>query len=160
MIKTFCSLCLATALSAVLTRCMRATLFVKWHRAQKLQFFVISLCFWLWRRSQWFLRSTAWPFTCMVVPNFFTQQSPTCGKLVSFGHSSDLRRCIRVPLCFNIQFPEAVQVHDFEVVMVGDDPNSGDRLSLETYASDEQDPPGLAILDSGCTRTTHGTEWS
>lgn len=44
--------------------------------------------------------------------------------------------------------------------MVGDDPNPGDRLSLETYASDEQDPPGLAILDSGCTRTTHGTEWS
>eukprot|EP00435_Cladocopium_sp_Y103_P024701 s85_g6.t1 len=70
------------------------------------------------------------------------------------------QRSIRVPLCFDIHFPEAVQVHDFEVMMVGDDPNPGDRLGFETYASDDSDPPGLAILDSGCTRTMPGTEWS
>ena len=69
-------------------------------------------------------------------------------------------RCIRVPLCFNLKFPDAVQIHDFEVMMVDDNPNPSDRLDLEALASDEQDPPGLAILDSGCTRTMHGKDWA
>ena len=69
-------------------------------------------------------------------------------------------RCIRVPLCFNIQHPEIVQVHDFEVLMTNDDSRHGDRLDLDSFASTPQDPPGLAILDSGCTRTMHGKDWA
>lgn len=30
----------------------------------------------------------------------------------------------------------------------------------ENYALDSDDPPGLAILDSGCSRTMHGEAWS
>ena len=66
-------------------------------------------------------------------------------------------RCIQVPICFNIQYPGLIQIHDFEVLMVNDDPSPGDRLSPETLTTADQDPPGLAILDPGCTRTMYGT---
>eukprot|EP00435_Cladocopium_sp_Y103_P024596 s4511_g6.t1 len=70
-------------------------------------------------------------------------------------------RCIRVPLCLDIHHPEVIQVHDFEVLMTEDDPNAGDRLDLDfNFAATPSDPPGLAILDPGCTRTMHGENWS
>ena len=30
----------------------------------------------------------------------------------------------------------------------------------QAYSTTDLDPPGLAILDSGCTRTMHGLEWA
>ena len=31
---------------------------------------------------------------------------------------------------------------------------------LESFATTDEDLPGLAILDSGCTKTMHGTDWA
>ena len=70
-------------------------------------------------------------------------------------------RCIRVPICMHEGHPEMAQPHDFEVLMVNQDISDHERLDLETtYTTSSQDPPGLAILDSGCTRTMHGTDWA
>ncbi|CAK9071730.1 unnamed protein product [Durusdinium trenchii] len=35
-----------------------------------------------------------------------------------------------------------------------------ENVKYEAFALEAQDPPGLAILDSGCTRTMHGSEWA
>ena len=77
------------------------------------------------------------------------------------------QRHMRVPISVQDGHPEMVQLHDFEVLMAFENlmtheaADDHERLDMETtYASSAQDPPGLAILDSGCTRTMHGAEWA
>ena len=85
----------------------------------------------------------------MLALNLFQRQNPD--EMIA-------HRCIQVPICFSIQYPGLIQIHDFEVLMVNDDPSPGDRLPPETLTTADQYPPGLAILDPGCTRTMYGTE--
>ena len=59
-------------------------------------------------------------------------------------------RCLFVPIQGS-QDPRDVSVQQCDVMMVG----LGDSID-----QDPEDPPGLAILDSGCTRTMHGTSWA
>ena len=59
-------------------------------------------------------------------------------------------RCLFVPIQGS-QDPRDVSVQQCDVMMVG----PGDSID-----QDPEDPPGLAILDSGCTRTMHGTSWA
>lgn len=62
-------------------------------------------------------------------------------------------RCIYVPLQMS-RNPQDIDVKQCDVMMVSE-------ASVDTcYAMTEEDPPGLAILDSGCTRTMHGFEWA
>ena len=66
-------------------------------------------------------------------------------------------RCIQVPLQTSPDPRSAVE-HFCEVMMVEEEEKAGEIESV--YALSESDPPGLAILDSGCTRTMHGESWS
>jgi len=62
-------------------------------------------------------------------------------------------RCIYVPIQVSIN-PQDLTVQQCDVMMVTDS-------QLESFfAMNPEDPPGLAILDSGCTRTMHGTVWA
>eukprot|EP00435_Cladocopium_sp_Y103_P062124 s1878_g23.t1 len=62
-------------------------------------------------------------------------------------------RCIYVPIQVSIN-PQDVTVQQCDVMMVTDS-------QLESFfALNPEEPPGLAILDSGCTRTMHGTVWA
>ena len=61
-------------------------------------------------------------------------------------------RKILAPLQYDIDDGNTVNVHECEVMMVSPDE--------ESYALSAEDPPGLAILDSGCTRTMHGKSWA
>ena len=63
-------------------------------------------------------------------------------------------RTIKVPLQLDYYDPSSLKVHECEVMMVDED------LNYEAYAVQPADPPGLAILDSGCNRTMHGEEWA
>eukprot|EP00435_Cladocopium_sp_Y103_P058473 s1160_g20.t1 len=63
-------------------------------------------------------------------------------------------RTIKVPLQMDYYDPCSLKVTECEVMMVDDD------LNLEAYAVQDEDPAGLAILDSGCNRTMHGQEWA
>ena len=68
--------------------------------------------------------------------------------------SDDMRtsRNIQVPIQLNPKSPGQYTEHVFEVLMMGDEIE-------ETFALTEDEPPGLAILDSGCTKTMHGKAW-
>ena len=59
-------------------------------------------------------------------------------------------RKLVVPIQYDIHDPSSVHLHECEVMRtVGD---GGE----ETYTLSAEDPPGLAILDSGCARTMRG----
>ena len=51
-----------------------------------------------------------------------------------------------------------MQLHDCEVMMV-EMPDENDAIA-QAYVASDADSPGLAILDSGCTRTMHGKQWA
>ena len=51
------------------------------------------------------------------------------------------------------------QVQECECMMVASE-EIEENVKYEAFALEAQDPPGLAILDSGCTRTMHGSEWA
>ena len=67
-------------------------------------------------------------------------------------------RHIRVPLQHDPNHPKIVQLHDCEVMMV-EMPDDNDAIA-QAYVASDADSPGLAILDSGCTRTMHGKQWA
>lgn len=64
-------------------------------------------------------------------------------------------RLLVVPIYTDIKNPASLQ-HGFCDVMMAE----GEEETPESYALDSDDPPGLAILDSGCSRTMHGEAWS
>ena len=69
-------------------------------------------------------------------------------------------RCIRVPLQMTAEPRlDTCQLHDCEVMMVAD-AVVDDKAIESVFANCPEDPPGLAILDSGCTKTMHGTAWA
>ena len=78
------------------------------------------------------------------------------------------KRTLRVPVCMDPTHPEAVTVQDCEVMVqdVASEPSepegevSPTAWVPESFATAPEDPPGLAILDSGCTRTMHGSTWA
>ena len=63
-------------------------------------------------------------------------------------------RCIQVPLQYDPGDLSAVNIHYCDVMMVDD------QDAELAFVLTDQDQPGLAILDSGCTRTMHGSEWA
>ena len=78
-------------------------------------------------------------------------------------------RAIQVPLQQDPQDFQHVSGHFCDVTMVESvEEQHGDLVDFSdgsvdvtvNYALTASDAPGLAILDSGCTRTMHGSEWS
>ena len=59
-------------------------------------------------------------------------------------------RSILVPLQLS-EDPRNLQVQQCDVMMTSPD---------EAYVLSESDPPGLALLDTGCSRTMHGADWA
>ena len=59
-------------------------------------------------------------------------------------------RMIQVPLQLS-EDPNNLQIQHCDVMMTSDN---------EAYVLSEQDPPGLALLDTGCSRTMHGADWA
>ena len=55
---------------------------------------------------------------------------------------------------------ELQAVEDENGLGLDDDPQLNDPDISINYALTGSDLPGLAILDSGCTRTMHGSEWA
>ena len=75
------------------------------------------------------------------------------------------RRQIRVPVAMDPQRLDVVTEQDCDVMMVTNEAVEGEPLDDDcvvpfAYVTSEEDPPGLAILDSGCTKTMHGTHWA
>ena len=62
-------------------------------------------------------------------------------------------RVIHVPISTDPSHLDVVAVHECEVMMTADD-------EVQSCATTDEDPPGLAILDSGCTKTMHGADWA
>ena len=80
-----------------------------------------------------------------------------------------ISRSLRVPVLMDPSRLDVVSEQDCEVMATfaddkGKEPSENplqEPASVpEIYASTFSDPPGLAILDSGCTRTMHGAEWA
>ncbi|CAE7610026.1 30S ribosomal protein S1, chloroplastic [Symbiodinium microadriaticum] len=78
------------------------------------------------------------------------------------------KRTGRVPVCMDPTRPDAVTVQDCEV-MVQDIVSESSEPEGETsptawvpesFATAPENPPRLANLDSGCTRTMHGSVWA
>ena len=63
-------------------------------------------------------------------------------------------RKLWAPIQYDIDDPNSVHLHECEVMMTVLPEEE------ESYALSADDPPGLAILDSGCTRTMHGKDWA
>eukprot|EP00435_Cladocopium_sp_Y103_P049373 s347_g14.t2 len=68
-------------------------------------------------------------------------------------------RHIRVPLQHDANHPDIMQLHDCEVMMTMSPDDDNDMIA-QAYVASDADLPGLAILDSGCTRTMHGQQWA
>ena len=62
-------------------------------------------------------------------------------------------RKLWAPIQYDIDDPNSVHLHECEVMMTV-------SPEEESYALSADDPPGLAILDSGCARTMHGKDWA
>ena len=72
-------------------------------------------------------------------------------------------RQLRVPVAMDPQRLDITTEQDCDVMMVvpGSPPDSGgEEVIPHSYVASELDPPGLAILDSGCTKTMHGAAWA
>ncbi|CAE7616057.1 RE2, partial [Symbiodinium sp. CCMP2592] len=78
------------------------------------------------------------------------------------------KRTLRVPVCMDPAHPELVVEHDCEVMVqevIDSLPEPDGEVSPggwvpENFTTAPEDPPGLVILDSGCTRTMHGSGWA
>ena len=75
------------------------------------------------------------------------------------------RRQIRVPVAMDPQRLDVVTEQGCDVMMVTaadeeKEESDGECVVPFAYVTSEDDPPGLAILDSGCTKTMHGTHWA
>ena len=79
-------------------------------------------------------------------------------------HPSDMvtTRQLRIPVAMDPSRLDVVAEHDCDVMMVTEaEDQAEDTETLEDDAvTSDADPPGLAILDSGCTKTTHGSVWA
>ena len=78
-------------------------------------------------------------------------------------HDMVSTRQIRVPVALDPHRLDIVSEHDCDVMMqepAGDTHLESDTEIPVSYVTSELDPPGLAILDSGCTRTMHGAAWA
>ena len=85
----------------------------------------------------------------MVKPS--KEEGEAKGKRSSDPDDMKAVRKLVAPLQYDIEDPNSVNAHECEVMMVSPDE--------ESFALTAEDPPGLAILDSGCTRTMHGKAW-
>ena len=82
-------------------------------------------------------------------------------KRSSDPSSMSATRLIRVPVSPDVRRPYLAQLHDCEVMMVEEvDTNDDNAAIAMAYTAAPEDPPGLALLDSGCTRSMHGREWA
>ena len=80
------------------------------------------------------------------------------GKRTQDPAQMETSRCIQVPLQHHPDDVHAVSIHYCDVMMVED---ANDLVDVTVnYSLSELDAPGLAILDSGCTRTMHGSSWA
>ena len=81
------------------------------------------------------------------------------GKRTQDPGQMETSRCIQLPLQYHrAEDVSHVAVHYCDVMMVEDEQELIDVTT--NYALTELDQAGLAILDSGCTRTMHGSSWS
>lgn len=80
-------------------------------------------------------------------------QAPNPSKRTGSPDDMSATRTIRVPVRFVESDTNSVHPFDCECMMVDD-------KTLEAYALQAEDKPGLAILDSGCSRTMRGAEWA
>ena len=79
------------------------------------------------------------------------------GKRVFNPDEMATSRCIRVPLSPDPHGqPDGLFLSDCEVMMV----SGNSQVAEDALISTPDNPPGLAILDSGCTRTMYGVMWS
>ena len=69
-------------------------------------------------------------------------------------------RTIQVPVQTDIHEPNSIRPHFCDVMMVDEEEAEAPDLNDESLMLTEDDPPGLAILDSGCTKTMHGSQWA
>ena len=69
-------------------------------------------------------------------------------------------RTIQVPIQTDIHEPNSIRPHFCDVMMVDEEEAEAPDLNDETLMLTKDDPPGLAILDSGCTKTMHGSQWA
>ena len=65
-------------------------------------------------------------------------------------------RTIQVPIRYDPYDHRTLDLQECQVMMTED----ATPDFLDAFAVNDEDPPGLAILDSGCTRTMHGTKWA
>ena len=87
-------------------------------------------------------------------------KEPNPGKRVMSPDDMVTQRCICVPLSADPTGAyESLSVHDCEVMMVTADEDEDHNLAM-AYLAPPNNPPGLAILDSGCARTMRGTSWA
>ncbi|CAE7766366.1 GIP, partial [Symbiodinium sp. CCMP2456] len=70
-------------------------------------------------------------------------------------------RQLRIPVAMDQHRLDITSEQDCDVMMVGlAGDGAGEELIPSSYVASESDPPGLAILDSGCTKTMHGEAWA
>ena len=72
-------------------------------------------------------------------------------------------RQLRVPVAMDPQRLDITTEQDCDVMMVvpgSPSDSGGEEVIPHSYVASELDPPGLAILDSGCTKTMHGAAWA
>ena len=74
------------------------------------------------------------------------------------SNPDDMResRTIQVPIRYDPYDHRTLDLQECQVMMTED----ATPDFLDAFAVNDEDPPGLAILDSGCTRTMHGTKWA
>ena len=74
------------------------------------------------------------------------------------ANPDDMRvsRTIQVPIRYDPYDERTLDLQECQVMMTED----ATPDFLDAFAVNDEDPPGLAILDSGCTRTMHGTKWA
>ena len=89
------------------------------------------------------------------------------GKRVLRPSDMITTRQLRIPVATDPHHLELVSERDCDVMMVtpftseeSSDMTAADSEIPSSYVTSEADPPGLAILDSGCTRTMHGSVWA
>ena len=93
-------------------------------------------------------------------------------KRTADPHQMEAQRCIQVPLQPFEHDAHRLEPHFCDVMMTTEiekeeaktgEPGAsseGPLLEETTYVLQEEESPGLAILDSGCTRTMHGSRWA
>ena len=74
------------------------------------------------------------------------------------ANPDDMRvsRTIQVPIRYDPYDERTLDLQECQVMMTED----ATPEFLDAFAVNDEDPPGLAILDSVCTRTMHGTKWA